>query len=69
MLLNTMCFYTLSLSLKFMIACVNFVSSPFRETSNIYDGSSFCAGLWLAHLKPKASGINCCTTGPYKIIY
>ena len=58
MLLNTMCFTLYRYHSKFMIAGVNFVSSPFRETSNIYDGSSFCAGLYLAHLKPKASGTN-----------
>lgn len=26
---------------------VSGTDSPFRETSNVYDGSAFCAGMWL----------------------
>lgn len=25
---------------------VSGTDSPFRETSNVYDGSAFCAGMW-----------------------
>ena len=28
---------------------VSGTDSPFRETSNVYDGSAFCAGMWYAH--------------------
>lgn len=28
---------------------VSGTDSPFRETSNVYDGSVFCAGTWYTH--------------------
>lgn len=28
---------------------VSGTDSPFRETSNVYDGSAFCAGMWYVH--------------------
>lgn len=28
---------------------VSGTDSPFRETSNVYDGSVFCAGMWYTH--------------------
>ena len=45
MLLNVIYFTLYRFITQIFDNFINFVSSPFRETSNIYDGSSFCAGL------------------------